>query len=66
MSRTKHHRNQKNVNNGKDLWSRRPNSGSCFNKVNRDITKRKERTEEKRMRHDALRGFDVRGKIPGE
>jgi hypothetical protein len=66
MSRTKHHRNQKNTKDGKDLWSRRPNSGVSLSKKNRKISTRKERSEERKMKRDAMYGLKVRGRNPGE
>jgi len=66
MSRTRHHRNQRNAHCGHDLWSRRPNGGACYNKHSRTETVRRERQAERKMKHDAMRGFDVRGSIPGE
>ena len=50
MSRTKHHRDQKNLHNGEDFWSKRAGMGSqpvCV--INRKITVRKERMEEKEL-----------------
>lgn len=66
MSRTNHHRGQRNQHCGHDLWSRRPNSGASYNKANKDETKRRERQRERKMEHDAIMGEDVRGRYPGE
>jgi len=66
MSRTRHHKNQRSVKNGSDLWSRRPNSGASLNKISRDITKKKERALEKKMKYNALKGMDIRGRFSGE
>ena len=46
MSRTKHHRDQKNQHLGQDLWSRRPCAGACYNAYNKWLTRKKERAAE--------------------
>ncbi len=46
MSRTRHHRGQKNQHLGEDLWSRRPNSQSSYNSYNKKLTARMERSQE--------------------
>lgn len=66
MSRTRHHKNQRNNRCGKDLWSRRPNSGASYSKLSRDRTKRSERQRDRRLEHDAMKGEDVRGRFHGE
>ncbi len=45
MSRTKHHRDQKNKHIGQDLWSRRGDMGPCspYNWFSKFLTRRKER-----------------------
>ena len=43
MSRTSHHRGQKNQHAGQDLWSRRPCAGACYTAYNKWLTRRKER-----------------------
>ena len=43
MSRTKHHRGQKNQHLGEDLWSRRPCAGKSYNTYNKWLTRKKER-----------------------
>lgn len=43
MSRTKHHRGQKNRHNGSDLWSKRPMSGEAITAKNKKLSRRKER-----------------------
>jgi len=46
MSRTSHHRDQKNQHAGQDLWSRRPCAGACYTAYNKWLTRRKERAAE--------------------
>lgn len=43
MSRTKHHRNQKDQHLGKDLWSKRPLSGESFTAKNKKLSRKIER-----------------------
>lgn len=47
MSRTRHHKDQKNQHLGQDLWSRRPCAGRCYNAYNKWLTRKKERAAKK-------------------
>ena len=49
MSRTKHHRNQRDQHKGDDLWSRRPCAGACYSTYNKWLTRRKERAQERKF-----------------
>jgi hypothetical protein len=43
MSRTRHHRNQRNRHCGRDLWSRRPCAGLSYCAESKRMTRRLER-----------------------
>jgi hypothetical protein len=47
MSRTRGHKNSRHTRQGKDLWSKRPCSGSSYCKYNRKLTARTERAQER-------------------
>lgn len=49
MSRTKHHRSQKQQHCGEDLWSRRAGMGRCsYTTFNKRLTNRVERAAKRR------------------
>ena len=43
MSRTRHHRSQRDQHRGDDLWSRRPCAGTLYTAYNKRLSIRKER-----------------------
>ena len=50
MSRTYHHRGQKNRHRGRDLWSRRAGMGYCaYDTYNKFLTRRIERASVKEL-----------------
>ena len=55
MSRTSHHRDQKNQHVGQDLWSRRPCAGACYTAYNKWLTRRKERAAKEEHIREAWR-----------
>jgi hypothetical protein len=55
MSRTSHHRDQKNQHRGHDLWSRRPCAGASYTAYNKWLTRRKERAAENAKIQQELR-----------
>jgi len=63
MSRTKHHRTQKNQHSGEDLWSRRANTGGhyMYSAIGKRLSLAKERAMEKQQLIAEL-GDDADGK----
>lgn len=45
MSRTRHHKGQKNRHLGRDLWSKRPLSGESFTTKNKKLSRKIERKQ---------------------
>ena len=61
MSRTRHHRNQKSQHQGEDFWSKRAGMGSqSVCSINKEITARKERMEDKEIIIQELKLIDER------
>ncbi len=59
MSRTRHHREQKNRHNGRDLWSRRPCSGYSYCAESKKLTRRLERVRKKSDIEEEFRLEDI-------
>ena len=54
MSRTRHHKEQKNRHNGHDLWSRRMGGMLSYCSYNKLLTRRKERHDEQQIIKEEL------------
>jgi hypothetical protein len=58
VSRTKHHRSQKNQHGGHDLWSRRPCAGMSYSAYNKQLTRKRERAAEPEIIQKEISDFE--------